>query len=251
MSESYGSGSPTSTDASTPSGSTVDAAKNEAREVKDTASAEAGHVVETAKSEAGAVAAEAKTQVKRLYAQTTSELRDQAATQQQRAAAGLASMGDELRALAAGEKPESSGIASDLVREASTRVSDLSSWLGDRDPGSLLQEVKSYARRRPGTFIALAAVAGIVAGRLARALTEHNADEKADRERLSASPSAAAGPSLPTGGTTSYPGSTAGAPVPPATVDDLTETPLYAERTASIQGGATQEGTGDVRRDSL
>lgn len=249
MSESYGSVSPTSTDESTQSGSTVDAAKHEARELKDTASTEAGHVVDTAKQEAGAVVSEAKHQARQLYAQTTSELRDQAATQQQRAAVGLRSVGDELRALASGTPSQSPGLATDLVREASNRVSGLATWLGDRDPGSLLQEVKSYARRKPGTFIALAAVAGIVAGRLARALTEHNVEEKAEQERLAARPSSAVGSPIANGAPIAN-GYKSPA-VAPTSYDDLAETPVYAERTASLQGGATQEGLGDVRHDSL
>jgi hypothetical protein len=65
---------------------------------------------------------------------------------------------------------ESGGVASDLVRQAARRADGIATWLGDRDPGSLLSEVKSYARRNPGTFIAIAALAGAVGGRLTRAL---------------------------------------------------------------------------------
>ena len=62
------------------------------------------------------------------------------------------------------------GIASDLVRQAAQRAHSVAGWLDQRDPGSLLNEVKSYARRNPGTFIAAAAIAGALAGRLTRAL---------------------------------------------------------------------------------
>ncbi|HEX5856879.1 MAG TPA: hypothetical protein VFY91_02090 [Microbacterium sp.] len=221
--------------------------------MKDTAKAEAGHVAETAKVEAKTVATEAKNQAKTLYAQTKNELRDQAGVQQQKAAAGLRAMGDELRSLAAGEKPQNSGLASDLVQQASTRISSAASWIGDRDPAELLDEVKAYARRKPGLFIGLAAVAGVVAGRLTRALTEHNAEEKAEKERLSAGRGVAGGTALPP---TSYAG-VAGEPTYPATypvagTDDLTETPLYAERSASLSGGlAEEEGDSYVRRDTL
>ena len=43
-------------------------------------------------------------------------------------------------------------------------------WTGS-DPGSLLNEVKSFARQRPGTFLLLAAGAGVLAGRLTRSLS--------------------------------------------------------------------------------
>ena len=123
MSESYGSVSATGPAESTETQSTVDAAKREAAGVKDTAKAEAGAVVDTAKDEAKNVASEAKYQARNLYAQTKNELRDQAGVQQQKAAAGLRSVSDELRSLANGEAPQSSGIATDFVREASTRIS--------------------------------------------------------------------------------------------------------------------------------
>ena len=178
MSESYGSVS-TSPDAAMRR-NTMDSTSTDATDVKDTAKAEASRVVETAKQEAGGVAAEAKSQARTLYAQTKGELRDQAEKQQHRAAEGLRSASDELRALASGTGVPNPGLATDIVREASTRVSGIASWLGDRDPESLLAEVKSYARRRPGMFIGIALVAGVVAGRLTRALAEGTADRKSE-----------------------------------------------------------------------
>ncbi|WP_203138197.1 hypothetical protein [Microbacterium sp. JZ31] len=153
----------------------TDTAKQEAGEVKDTAKAEAGHVAQTAKQEASNVAHEAKSQAKQVYAQTKQQLSDQAATQQQRVADGLRSIGEELQSMARGS--ENRGMATEFVEQASTRLSDASSWLSQRDPGSLLNEVKSFARRKPGVFIAGALVAGLAAGRLTRALTENAKDE--------------------------------------------------------------------------
>src|SRR4030095_10481795 len=56
----------------------------------------------------------------------------------------------------------------DLAQEASRRVGEMSHWLDNHEPADLLDEVKRFARRRPGAFLALAAAAGIVAGRAAR-----------------------------------------------------------------------------------
>lgn len=148
---------------------TVRSAAHEAAGVASTAKDEAVGVVETAKSEVGAVAHEAKDQVRDLYHQTTAELKEQAAVQQRRVADGLRSVGGELGTMAQGAD---GGVGADLVRQASSRIEGVAAWIGDRDPGSLLTEVKSYARRKPGTFIAVAALAGIVAGRLTRALSE-------------------------------------------------------------------------------
>jgi len=179
MSESYGPVS-TSPDAPELRRNTTGSTSTDATDVKDTAKAEAGRVVDTAKAEVGSVASEAKSQARMLYAQTKEELRDQAGKQQQRAAEGLRSAGDELNSLASGSPAANPGLATDLVRQASTRVNGIASWLENRDPESLLAEVKSYARRRPGMFIGVALVAGVLAGRLTRALAEGSADRKAD-----------------------------------------------------------------------
>jgi vacuolar-type H+-ATPase subunit H len=212
MSQNYGEVPPSSTTgAGSPSG-TTETAKQEATEVTSTARAEAGHVVETAKDEAATVAREAKTQAKQVYTETRRQLTDQAATQQQRVADGLRAIGEELQSMAQGS--ENPGMASDLVREASTRLTGASSWLSQRDPGSLLNEVKSFARRKPGMFIAGALLAGVAAGRLTRALAENTADEKA------ASASTGTGSTVPTptpGGAGAVGGFGAGTPAPVGT----------------------------------
>lgn len=161
-----------------PSGSSgkVDAAKHEASELKDTAATQAKDVLGTAKDEAATVVGEAKTQAKDLYAQTQRELTEQANTQQQRLAGGLRSVSDELGSMATNS--EGSGVAGDLVQQASERLSAAATWLGERDPGSVLTEVKRYARRKPGTFILAAAIGGIIVGRLTRALATNASDEK-------------------------------------------------------------------------
>jgi len=178
MSDSYGPVSTSSPDAPMTTRSAPGSGTTDATDVKDTAVAGAGNVVDTAKQEASSVASEAKSQARTLYHQGKRELRDQAEKQQQRAADGLRSAGDELRSMAS--SAPNPGLATDLVREASHRVSGVANWLSTRSPESLLQEVKQYARRKPGMFIGVAVVAGIAAGRLVRALAEENADRKAD-----------------------------------------------------------------------
>jgi hypothetical protein len=58
------------------------------------------------------------------------------------------------------------GPARDLLQQASGKIEELGSWLQNREPAELLDEVRSYARRKPGTFLIGAAIAGVVAGRL-------------------------------------------------------------------------------------
>jgi len=149
--------------------SRTDAAKDEAAELKRQAADSAQTVAETAKTEATNVAAEVKTNARDLLQQAKSDLTDQAGAQQQKVAAGLRSVSTELHSMAsASDQP---GVATDLVRQAAERSSAVASWLDGRDPGSLLTEVKSFARQRPGTFLLLAAGAGVLAGRLSRSLS--------------------------------------------------------------------------------
>jgi hypothetical protein len=143
-------------------------AKERAAEVKDTSVAAGQHVAGVAKDELHKVGSETKQQAKDLYRQTQGELADQAATQQKRVASGIRSLSDEFGSMA--EKSETQGVASDIAHQAATRAAGVADWLEQRDPGALLDEVKGFARRRPGMFIAIAAVAGVVAGRLTRSV---------------------------------------------------------------------------------
>jgi hypothetical protein len=140
---------------------------DEAAGVANDAKTAATDVAGTVKDQAADVAHEAKGQAKDLYRQTVQELREQTGTQQKRVAEGLRTVGDQLGSMADGADQ---GVASDLVRQVSDRTASAARWLDDRDPGSLLDEVRSFAARKPGVFIAVAALGGIVAGRLTTSL---------------------------------------------------------------------------------
>jgi hypothetical protein len=153
----------------TETSSKTDAAKGEAGEVTRQAADSAQNVAQTAKDEAANVAGEVKSNAKDLLAQARTDLTAQAGTQQQKAAQGLHSISNELHSMAdASDQP---GVATDLIRQAAERSQSVATWLDNRDPGSLLNEVKSFARQRPGTFLLAAAGAGILAGRLSRSLS--------------------------------------------------------------------------------
>ena len=67
-----------------------------------------------------------------------------------------------------------------LVRQrlddVARRAGDAAGWLDQRDPGSLLEEARGFARRRPMAFLAAAAGLGVVAGRLSRSLVDEARD---------------------------------------------------------------------------
>jgi ElaB/YqjD/DUF883 family membrane-anchored ribosome-binding protein len=175
MSNTYSS-TPPAQDYSSNSGGTAGAAKEQAAHVAETAAEAGGKVLGSAKEETGKVASEAKSQAKDLFEQTRTELADQAGTQQKRVASGLHSLSDELSSMAG----NSQGIAGDLVGQAASRASTVADWLEQRDPGSLVDEVRRFARQKPGTFIAIAAGAGLLVGRLTRSVVSGAKDEATD-----------------------------------------------------------------------
>jgi hypothetical protein len=150
--------------------STAQAAKEQASDVASGAADSGRHVAQVTKEQAKDVTHEAKNQIRGLMDQSRSELRDQASSQQQRAATGLRSVSDELSSMA--DRSDNPGIANDLVRQAAQRAGSVASWLEQREPGQLLDEVTQFARRRPGAFLALAAGAGFLVGRLGRSLKD-------------------------------------------------------------------------------
>ena len=152
----------------------AETAKNEAAGVARDAAGTAQHVAQTAKSEAAGVASEAASSARDLLDQARSDLTEQAGAQQQKVAEGLRSMAGELQSMADGS--EQSGVATDLVRQAAERSSSVASWLDNRTPGSLVDEVKSFARQRPVAFLAIAAGAGFLAGRLNKGLSAGTPD---------------------------------------------------------------------------
>ena len=107
-------------------------------------------MAEVGKDEVKNVAQETSQQAKELWQQTRSQLLDQSAQQQTRVAEGLRSLSQELSGMA--RSSDQQGVASDLAQQASQRMGDVAGWLDQRDPGSLVSEVKQFARQRPGSL---------------------------------------------------------------------------------------------------
>ncbi|MDO3683255.1 hypothetical protein [Micromonospora sp. C28ISP2-4] len=115
------------------------------------------------------VVAETSRQARNLVEEAAAQARQQAEQQQRRAADGLRALGGQLRSMA--DDGHQEGIAADLVRRGADAAQQAAGWLDNRQPGDLLDEIRNYGRSHPGTFLAGAAVAGLLAGRLTRALS--------------------------------------------------------------------------------
>ncbi|MFC6421942.1 hypothetical protein [Ornithinimicrobium tianjinense] len=156
--------------------STGDVAKQETATVAHDAKEAGRSVASTTGEEAKAVLGEAKSQIASLYDGVRTDLRDQAGTQQGRVAEAMRGLAGELGQMADGAQ-QGGGMASGLVRQVSERMDGAATWLSDRGPEEVLDEVKRYARRNPGTFLGICALVGLVGGRLTRGLRDEQQDQ--------------------------------------------------------------------------
>jgi hypothetical protein len=147
----------------------TDTSTNErARATASTAADEGRHVAGVAADEAKGVATEAVQHARGVVDDAMSEARiqldEQGRQQKDRLAGTLATFGDDLSRMAQDE----SGLAADVAHEVADRARSLSRHLDQREPGELLDDVRRFARQRPGVFLLGAVAAGVVVGRLVR-----------------------------------------------------------------------------------
>jgi hypothetical protein len=147
-------------------------AKDEAGMVAGTATQAASEVAGTAKEQVAQVASEAKDQISTLTTQAKQQVADQASAQAQKAASTVRTFGDQLQSLASGQSTE--GVAADIVRDIAQRVQQIARKLETSEPQELLEEVRRYARNKPGMFLLGSAAAGFVTGRLVKGATSES-----------------------------------------------------------------------------
>ncbi|MCC6496854.1 MAG: hypothetical protein IT193_11440 [Propionibacteriaceae bacterium] len=162
-----------------------DAALTKAADVKDVAVERGGDVAAVAKDELARLASDARSQVQALWSDASEQLRGQAASGQHQAAELLHSLAGELGEMAS--KSENGGPLTALAKQAAARGGELSHWLANSEPADVLTELRRFARRRPFVFLAGAALAGVVVGRLGRGLMAANEPEATGSARSSGS----------------------------------------------------------------
>jgi len=142
-------------------------AAQQGKEVASTAVAGAQQVAGEAKREIADVARTATEEIRGLVGQVSGELRTQATSQTDRLAEGLRTLSTQLQGAASGQ-PLEAGPVKDLARQAGTTFEQLSSRLQSGGVDGVVQDVSTFARRKPGLFLAVAATAGFFAGRMLR-----------------------------------------------------------------------------------
>jgi hypothetical protein len=157
---------------------TADVARSQASDLGQTGVEAGRHTADVAREQAAGVAAEAGRQGRDLVYEARDRLTEQAGQGQQRMASQLLSLSDELHKMA--ESSDQGGMAAGLARQAASRARDAGQWLDGRGPEEVLDEVQSFARRRPAVFIACAVGAGLLAGRLTRGIKDAGSDGSAE-----------------------------------------------------------------------
>ncbi|HST64320.1 MAG TPA: hypothetical protein VLM05_03940 [Mycobacteriales bacterium] len=150
------------------------AAKDQAGQVGQTAAQAGGQVAQTTKEQAANVVGEAKQQARDLVGEARTQVGDQAGQQKGRAVQGIRSLAGELDEMA--QQGGQSGLATEVARQVASRAHGLADHLDRHEPAELLEQVRTYARRRPVAFLAGAAVLGVLAGRLTRNLASSDDD---------------------------------------------------------------------------
>ncbi|MFP8887630.1 hypothetical protein [Streptomyces mangrovi] len=207
------------------------AAKQEGRATADRAKEAAGTVAGSAKEQAHNVTGEARDQVVNMAGHLRERAEQEADTQTRRTADTIRQWADDLSGMA--ENTRSDSPVRNLASQAADGGRRAADMLEERGVGGLVEGVESFARRRPGAFLAGAALAGFAIGRVAKAGT------KSARQEQDGSGTAQAQ------GYEAYPPSQ-GAAVPTGPGGEVRQMPGYGEpsygTTPGAPGGAT--GTG-------
>ena len=145
------------------SGTTVGESKLVAR----TATRDARELAGTAREQADQVKGQLAGQARGLLADARAQLQAEADRQTGRVSRVIFQAGTQAVALAAG-RPEQAGPLVDYAEQAANWLDTCASAIEERGLEGLSADVADFARRRPGLFLAGAAVAGVAVRRLIR-----------------------------------------------------------------------------------
>jgi hypothetical protein len=142
-------------------------ASEEASQVAGSAREAATEVVSTAADQAMGVVGDVKSQAHSIVDQAATELRTQADAKSTDAASRLRTLAGEMDALAQG-RPQEAAQLTRYLGDAHGRVERYASRLEERGAQGVIDDVSTFARRRPGMFLLCSVGAGFALGRLLR-----------------------------------------------------------------------------------
>ncbi|MET9518463.1 hypothetical protein [Streptomyces sp. NPDC002994] len=142
-------------------------AKEEASVTAGQAKQAAGEVAGSVAQQAKAVTGEARQQAGTAARDLRGRVSDEVEGQAERAAGTLRKWADDLDGMAQ-NAPGDSPVRS-LVAQAADGGHRAADYLDRNGLGGVVDDVKGFARRRPGAFLGGAALAGLAVGRMAKA----------------------------------------------------------------------------------
>lgn len=163
--------------------------KEKASEAMGQARQSAGEVATTAKEQARDVVGESRAQLRDATAKMRDRIDEETRTQAQRVAELVREWSDDLALMA--DRAETDSPVRGVVRRIADSGHSTADFLDQRGLEGVADEVRTFARRRPGVFLAGAALAGFAVGRLAKAITKESQDSS---EASGAIESSASGP---------------------------------------------------------
>jgi hypothetical protein len=132
----------------------------------------AGDVGATARAQAGQVAHEATGQAKHVARDMRERVADEAEEQARRVSRQINRIADELGTMADGSGPDS--LTAGALRQVADTSRQAARYLDERGARGLLDSAQDFARRKPGTFLIGAAVAGFMVARAAKSMGAAN-----------------------------------------------------------------------------
>lgn len=155
----------------------TETARNVASATASTASEATKDVAGQVTEQTKAVAVEAKVQAQQMLASTKTEVQQQAEERARQAAGHLREMSTSINALLDGRPYEATQL-SGYLQQAQSKIDGVVDRLETAGPQGIVDDVSSFARRRPGAFLVAAGFAGFAIGRLARAGTAAAHDQQ-------------------------------------------------------------------------
>ena len=129
-------------------------------------------VTEQAKQQSQQLAHQARQQASELASRTTEQAKSQLASQKHNASQRMVPIQSALRESAQQLRNQGQGSVGDYAERAADQVERFSTYLRQTEVDEIMDEVRGFARRRPGLFLGSAAAIGFFATRFLKSSSE-------------------------------------------------------------------------------
>jgi hypothetical protein len=195
---------------------TKQVAREQGQQVKGSAQDAASNVAGTAGERAREIQQQAGTHARGVAQEAGRQVHNRAQQETERAGTALSTAGDQLRALAEG-RIDDAGVFGDYAQQAADSVGRWAESIQDRGFDGLVDDLRTYARRKPGVFLVSAVAAGVIAGRFGRNLREEMSDNDSGSGYSSGSSGSGQTAQIPQTTSTTSTGSPQSPTTPPTT----------------------------------